>query len=381
MSKDIIFVAVGTHPEGFDRLIRRLDEIAPKVKDKIVIQRGFTKYIPKNCESFEFTEDMDSYYKRARLAILQSATSLLEFVLKYNKPVITVPRQVRFKEHLNDHQVEFGEYFAKRTGIACIIDMKDLTAEMLNSYKKKAVVKKDNLNKLQNYFYNLFDKCDKELTPKKPFARNRIDYIVNLIEPKKSDKVLNIGISNIPEVEMKIENIVKECWTVDFDKSKMMKASKYLKKTKLITDDITKTTRLKDGYFDKIVIVEVFEHLKDDIGMMKAINKLLKKGGALVVGVPNDALLHYINPVKYFEHERHYSNEMIKKRLENNGFKIVHFNLVETWTMLLNLYIHIFLKFVLRKEVPFGIFRKRADDSYKQFNRWGMDILIKAIKV
>ena len=233
-NRNIIFVAVGTHPEGFDRLIRRLDEIAPQVKDKIVIQRGFTKYVPKNCESFEFTEDMDSYYKRARLAILQSATSLLEFVLKYDKPVITVPRQVKFKEHLNDHQVEFGEFFSKKTGIACIIDMNDLTAEMLNNYKKKAVVKKDNLHKLQNYFNGLFNSYDQQLTPKKPFARNRIDYIVNLIDAKKNDKVLNIGISNIPEVEMKIEDKVKECWTIDFDKSKMDKAGKYLKKTKLI---------------------------------------------------------------------------------------------------------------------------------------------------
>ena len=115
--------------------------------------------------------------------------------------------------------------------------------------------------------------------------------------------------------------------------------------------------------------------------MMRKINKLLKKGGEIIVGVPNDAVLHYINPVKYFEHERHYSNEMIKTRLQNTGFKIIHFNLVETWTMLLNLYIHIFLKFVLRVQTPFGVFRKRADETYRQFNRWGMDIQIKAIKI
>ena len=40
----MIFVTVGTHPDQFDRLIRKIDTIAPKIKEKIVIQRGFTKY-------------------------------------------------------------------------------------------------------------------------------------------------------------------------------------------------------------------------------------------------------------------------------------------------------------------------------------------------
>lgn len=376
----MIFVAVGTHPEGFERLIKRIDGIAPKIKEKIIVQRGFTKYVPKNCESFDFTENMDKYYSKARIAILQSATSLLEFVLKYKKPVITVPRQKKYHEHLNDHQVEFGEFFAGRTGIKCIININELTPELLSEYNKKAVIKKNNLLRLQNYFADLFDKIDRQMTPKKPFARNRIDYIVNLIEPKKTDKVLNIGISNIPEVEMKIEDKVKECWTIDFDKAKIDGAKAHLRKTKTVIGDVTNYSGLKERYFDTVVIIEVLEHLKDDIGMIRKIRGLLKDGGKIIVGVPNNAFLHYCNPVKYFEHERHYSNEMIKRRLEQSGFRIVHFNLVETWTLLLNLYIHIFLKFILRINAPFGIFRKRADATYRQFNKRGMDILIKAVK-
>ena len=376
----MIFVAVGTHPDQFDRLLKKIDEIAPAVKDKIVIQRGFTKYYPKNCESFEFTENMDEYYKKARLVIVQSATSLLEFVIKYNKPVITVPRQARFKEHINDHQVEFGEFFSQKTGIKCIINVNDLTPDLLNKYKKKAVIKEDNLILLQGYFRKLFDNLNNSHYPSGPFAHNRIDYIINLINPEKNDKVLNIGVSNIPEVEIKIENKVKECWTIDFDKKKMEKAKIHLKKTKLIIGDVTKTNELKKGYFDKIIIIEVLEHLKDDVKMIKKIRQLLKPDGVLIVGVPNDAFLHYFNPVKYFEHERHYSNDLIKDRLAENGLSIIHFNLAETWTLLSNLYLHLLIKYLLRINFPFGIFKRKANKTYDQLNKSGMDILIKAVK-
>ena len=153
----MIFVTIGTHPGQFDRLIRRIDEIAPQIKEKIIVQRGFTKYIPKNVESFTFVPSLEPYYKKARLVISHSATSLLEFVLFNKKPLITVPRQKRFDEHLNDHQVEFALFLQERTGIKAILNINDITPKLLNSYNKVAVIKKDNMHKLQNYFKKTFD--------------------------------------------------------------------------------------------------------------------------------------------------------------------------------------------------------------------------------
>lgn len=158
----MIFVTVGTHPQQFDRLIKRIDEIAPQIKEEIIIQRGFTKYVPKNCESFDFTPNLEDYYKKARIVIVQSATSLLEFVFKHNKPVITVPRQKKYHEHINDHQVEFAVYFEKKTGIKSIIDINELTPELLRHYNTVPKVDKSGLVKLQGYFISLFDKLSRE---------------------------------------------------------------------------------------------------------------------------------------------------------------------------------------------------------------------------
>ena len=49
------------------------------IKEEIIIQRGFTKYIPKNCSSFTFVPNIDEYFKKARLVISHAATTILEY--------------------------------------------------------------------------------------------------------------------------------------------------------------------------------------------------------------------------------------------------------------------------------------------------------------
>jgi len=153
----MIFVTIGTHPDQFDRLIRRIDEIAPLIKEEIIVQKGFTKYIPKNVKYFEFTDKIDEYYKNARLVIAQSATSLIEFILRYGKPVITVPREAKYKEHINDHQVEFAEYFSKKSGVLMIRDMEKITPELLKTYNKKTKLDLTGLHNIQKRIIKVID--------------------------------------------------------------------------------------------------------------------------------------------------------------------------------------------------------------------------------
>lgn len=156
----MIFVTVGTHPGQFDRLIKRIDEIAPEINEKIVIQTGFTKYKPKNVEYFDFTDDIKPYFKEARLIISQAATSVLELVFSYDKALILVPRRKKYREHINDHQVEFAEYFSAKTGVKTVLEMEELTPELLKSYKKKAKVTKDGINKLQDAIIKIIEESN-----------------------------------------------------------------------------------------------------------------------------------------------------------------------------------------------------------------------------
>jgi len=207
----------------------------------------------------------------------------------------------------------------------------------------------------------------------------RTNYILSLLKPKKDMKILNIGISNIPEIEHELENKVSEVVTLDYDKKKLYEASKYLKKTRLIEGDIHKPLPFKREYFDAIIILEVLEHV-DDRKALSIIMPHLKKGGTLIVSVPNMHPLHIINPVLYFEHKRHYSNAKITRRLEEAGLRLEDLNVVENWTLLANLYLHLFFKNILRQKRPFATFKKSAERTYGQKNRHGLDIVVKARK-
>ena len=50
----MIFVTDGTHYQGFDRLITKMDEVAGKIDDEVAIQIGSSKYHPKNAKWFTF---------------------------------------------------------------------------------------------------------------------------------------------------------------------------------------------------------------------------------------------------------------------------------------------------------------------------------------
>jgi len=157
----MILVTIGNHNQGFERLIKRIDEIAPKIKEKIIVQRGYTDYVPKNCESFDFSPSLDKYYKSARLIIVHSAMSLIEIIKKYKKPLITVPRQYKFNEHINDHQAEFAESVEKRLGVKAIYDIHDLTPKLLKSYSKVVEIDVANLTKLREYLKGLIANDEK----------------------------------------------------------------------------------------------------------------------------------------------------------------------------------------------------------------------------
>ena len=61
-----------------------------------------------------------------------------------------MPREKKYGEHLNDHQVEFAEYFSKKTGVLMIRNVRDITPQLLLNYKTRAKINLDGLKKVQH---------------------------------------------------------------------------------------------------------------------------------------------------------------------------------------------------------------------------------------
>ena len=143
----MIYVTVGACM-GFDRLLHRIDELAPHLDEKIIMQTGRAEFQSSNCECFAFKPDIAQYYQQARLVISHGGFATLE-VMKMSKPLLVVPRQLRYGEHYNDHQVEFAELLNRKYDVKCIMDVQDLDVELVRDYSYVADYNSDNLNRFR----------------------------------------------------------------------------------------------------------------------------------------------------------------------------------------------------------------------------------------
>ena len=149
----MIFVTVGTTINDFGRLIKEIDRLAftGKVKDKIIVQTGYTKYIPKYCDSFKLTtpEKMEYLCKRANIYITHGGVGSLTIPLKYNKPIVAVPRLKKFNEHVDDHQIQIVKELEKQGRIIAVYDIKKLDNAIKKVRKWKIKKQKKTKNILQ----------------------------------------------------------------------------------------------------------------------------------------------------------------------------------------------------------------------------------------
>ncbi|AVK62717.1 hypothetical protein C5Z26_00540 [Lactobacillus sp. CBA3606] len=106
----MLFVTVGTHEQQFNRLVKYMDDYQKQHPDEeVVIQSGYSTYECNFAKSYDFIspQAMDEYMLKASVIITHGGPSSFLAALKHNKPVIVVPRMLKFEEHVNNHQVEF----------------------------------------------------------------------------------------------------------------------------------------------------------------------------------------------------------------------------------------------------------------------------------
>lgn len=160
----MIFVTVGTHEQPFNRLIKAVDDLVADgtITEEVIIQRGYSTYEPKHCKYYDLLpwDEMQKYNKEARIVITHGGPASFIDVLTLGKTPIVVPRQAKYNEHVNDHQLEFAKQLIKKNiSIVVIENIKNLKTIILSSKKECATFnfhnKKFNVN-LIYYIKKLF---------------------------------------------------------------------------------------------------------------------------------------------------------------------------------------------------------------------------------
>jgi len=104
----MILVTVGTHNQGFNRLVAAADAYAARTAERVVIQRGTSTHLPQHAEHFTFTgfERMQELTREARVVVTHAAAGAILLGLQLGKPLVLVPRKKLLGEIYDDHQFE-----------------------------------------------------------------------------------------------------------------------------------------------------------------------------------------------------------------------------------------------------------------------------------
>lgn len=156
----MIFVTVGTTPFDFSRLLKKVDEIAGGREERVIVQKGHTKYEPSNCKSFDFVSRQRflSYLKEARIVISHAGAGTTLLCLKYNKPQVIVPRLPKYGEHGDEHQIELAEQLERERNLTVIKDM----SKLREAIDRVEAVENKGKNELSSYLREFLENLQKK---------------------------------------------------------------------------------------------------------------------------------------------------------------------------------------------------------------------------
>jgi UDP-N-acetylglucosamine transferase subunit ALG13 len=144
----MIFVTVGNHFQGFDRLLKKIDEMAPRIPHEIVIQKGYSKYVPRNTKYFDFVpaDSAMEYTRKSDLVVSHAGMGTIILCKEYGVPVIILPRREKYKEHINDHQMEIAQILEERgdKNIYIVYEEDQLEEKILGVVGKKEMDQVEN---------------------------------------------------------------------------------------------------------------------------------------------------------------------------------------------------------------------------------------------
>ena len=117
----------------FDRLCKTVDAWAgTHDREDIFMQIGATTWRPKH-SSYTQMLDPSGYAERiqsASVLVMHAGIGSILAAMKYEKPIIVMPRRAKLRETRNDHQVATARMFTTLGGIVVADDENDLVKRL-----------------------------------------------------------------------------------------------------------------------------------------------------------------------------------------------------------------------------------------------------------
>lgn len=108
------FVSVGNGREPFNRLIKGVTAVVQQLPQPVIVQHGHTPLNCSMCAGVQFVSmsEFERMIKQAELLILHAGAGSVIQAVRARKVPVVMPRRARYRECIDDHQVEFAEELA-----------------------------------------------------------------------------------------------------------------------------------------------------------------------------------------------------------------------------------------------------------------------------
>lgn len=150
----MIFITVGTHEQGLDRLLKEVDYLIEEgaIKEEVFAQIGYSKYKPKHYDYKDMIgyNEMDELVKKSDIVITHGGPASIFHPIQYGKIPIVVPRNSKFNEHVDNHQILFVKRMDNESRVIGVYEIKELKYKIQN-YVELAKKCNSNDSNLQNF--------------------------------------------------------------------------------------------------------------------------------------------------------------------------------------------------------------------------------------
>ncbi len=124
----MIYVTLGTMFLDFKRLVSKMDAIAERTGERVVIQLGLSRCTPQHAEHFDFRphEELLALQRGARVVVAHAGIGATIDALDSGRPLIVVPRRKMYNEHMTDHQLDIAGAVSRRGWGRMVLDVDEL---------------------------------------------------------------------------------------------------------------------------------------------------------------------------------------------------------------------------------------------------------------
>ena len=158
----MIFVSLGTNDKSFSRLLVEIDKQISlgNIKDDVIVQSGYTKYESDNMKIIDLMsmEEFLDNIKKCDVLITHGGVGTILDGIKCGKKILAFPRLNKYKEHVNDHQIEIiNEFYKSGYILTGEIENLDVLLNEIKNFSPK-VYKSNNYKfnkKLRDYIDSL----------------------------------------------------------------------------------------------------------------------------------------------------------------------------------------------------------------------------------